>query len=619
MIKLNYEDEQILIQASGNNFMDKIESIKGLGARYDSKRKLWSIGVGKFDEITEELLQYKIDISEYDRLEIKKYFENIDEFKKISKRSEYKKFNQSLLNNTPAKDFQLIDFNIAHNRNRYLFAWETGLGKSWGLAGLYQHLKHEGEIHRAIILTSSIGIQNLNAELKKFIPNYNENRTLVIKSITELKDRLIFDNPDIDIIIMGYDNFRSVGDAYDKQLHNRKKKVNYRKSPLPLKEWFGNYKGIIFLDECHLLGSYNSLRSKFIDMNLHFFEYRYLFSATPSDKEEKMYMILKVLNKKLINGLDYINWAGTFCEIGNRWSRYGLNKETWNQQKWADLQEVLYKDYAVKREKKLLGLKPAYDVPIMNIDMSDEHREIYEAFTYEVINDIKNKNSQNHAGLVANLTNTFAYLQLAVDNPLCLLTTPSFDKFPSELQNKIRKFNYEKYFEKLRLLDAIIIDECYENNNKIIISYHHPKTLECLENHLKKDYHVISADVPKDKRLDLIEDFKKSSNKILIASINIANSSFTLTECKAAAIFERTWQYITMEQFRGRIYRLGQQDEVRYYNMCYNNSIDSIQLKNLETKGKVVEGLIKRNSLSPDEWKYVFSANTDVVEKLKLI
>ena len=609
MIQLSYDDEKLLnIKPSGNQFSEQIETLKLLGARFEPTKKIWQIGVGKFNEVFKELEPYHIDLNEYDKREIIKYFDNIDELKVINKRSEYRKFNQELLLCEPyqvekdIRSFQEIDIVRGLNQNRFLFAHATGLGKSYVLAALLSHLRLAGECYKAIILTSPIGVLNLPHELKKFIKDYDEEKTLVIKSISSLKDRLVFDK-DYDIIICGYDSFRSIGDAYDKAINKRTKKVKYRKSPLPLKEWFGKYKGLLFLDECHFLGSPSSLRSKFIDMNLQYFEYRYQFSATPSDKEEKMYLLLKVLNNALVNGLDYTNWLTEYCTLGNKWSRYGINKDTWNYQKWTELQDNLYKNYAVKREKSLLNLPTAYDVPTIYTNMSKPHREIYEAFTYEVINDVKKRNFSNNAGLVANLTNTFQYLQLSIDNPLCLLKTPNFDKFDPILQQNVKNFNFERDFEKLKLLDAIIEEECVEKDNKIIISYYHPITLECLKQHLKFDFHVISADVAKEDRFPLIADFKKSKNKILLASINIANSSFTLTECKAAVFFERTWAYITYEQFRGRIHRIGQDEETRYYNLCYHNSIDNLMLLNLEQKGKVLDGLIRKNTLTPEEWK----------------
>jgi SNF2 family DNA or RNA helicase len=513
--------------------------------------------------------------------------------------------------------FQQTDITRAINQNRFLVAASTGMGKSYYLAGILTHLRYYGEVNKAIILTSSIGVMNLPNELKKFIADYDEDRTLVIDSITSLKDRLVFDYDGIDIIVCGYDTFRSIGDAYDKVINKRTKKVKYKKSPLPLESWFGDKKGIIFFDECHLMGTPSSLRSKFIDMNLPFFEYRYLMSATPSDKEEKLYMILKILDNKLVNGLSYYDWLSTFCELGNKWSRYGVNKDTWNVQKWAELQNDLYKRYAVKRGKELLNLPPAYDVPTIKLDMSKNHREIYEAFTYEVVSEIKNRNNVNKAGLVENLMNTFQLLQLAVDNPLILQTTPSAKNFNSRLMSLVTNFNYQKEVTKLDALDAIIEDECIENDNKVIVFYYHPATL--LE--LKKKYptaFVISREIDKRDRFQVIEDFKKSKEKVIIMSIVLMNTSFTLTECKAAIYFERTWNGIDYEQSKGRIYRVGQEDEVRYYTLEYKNSIDCLQLQALDKKSKVLDNLIKKNVLSDSEWRLIFNYNqTDYLTLFK--
>lgn len=626
MITIQYEDEKLLLSPSGNDFHDEIESLKLIGCQYRPKDKKWIISAGMYQRIITELSHHYLDISEYDKHEIAKYFKSLNELKVVEKRSELRKFDPTLLKVPPiqptgdtsqVKSFQELDIIRGLNQNRFLFAHATGLGKSYVLAALLSHLRHYGECHKAIIMTSTIGILNLANELKKFIPDYDESKTLTIRSVTTLKNRLIFNkDQDYEIIICSYDAFRSIGDAYDKEVNKRTKKVQYRKSSLPLDEWFGDKKGLVFLDECHLLGSPKSLRSKFFLMNLHFFEYRYLMSATPADKEEKMYLLLRTLDRSLVNGLDYQDWLGEYCELGTKWSKYGINRETWDHEKWAILQDALYKKYAVKREKDLLGLLPAYDVPLIQVDMSPQQREIYEAFTYEVVSEAKRRNTINAAGLLANVTNTFMYLQLAVDNPLLLLQTKNFDMFDAKLQANLKKFNFNKHFEKLKALDLIIEEECKEKDNKIIVFYYHPLTLECLKNYYKKGFHVLSADIPKDERFEVIESFKKSKDKILFASILIANSSITLNEAKASVYFERTHEYITYEQSRGRNYRIGQTEEVRYYNLVYNNSIDYLMILNLEKKGKVVENLIKKNVLSQEEWKSVFNADADILGKL---
>jgi len=620
MIEINFDDGKLYCTCKGNKkdknkFFEEVESCKYLGMQYDAKKKAWISSVGKKDKIFSEFEQHGIDIDEWTKKEINNYFSNIKELQKIIKRSEYTKFDENILKYKPLHDFQFIDITKSLNQNRFGWFWATGLGKSYALAGNLQHYRNIGQVHRAIILTSTIGILNLSYELEKFLPNYDKSKTLVIDSITNLKNRLIFDE-DWDIIISGYDSFRSVCDSYDKIINNRKNKVKYRTSSVPLDKWFGNYKGIIYLDECHLIGNPNSLRSKAISMNLKHFYYRYLSSATPCDKEERFYTLLKILDADLVNGLNYFDWLSEYCTLGNRWSRFGINKDTWNHQKWAELQDKLYRTYAVKREKKLLNLPTAYDVPLIKLDMSQKHREIYEAFTYEVINEIKNRNSKNNLGVLENLKNTFSYLQLAIDNPLCLLNTPKFNEFDPKLQAKIKNFNFGKDFTKLEAMDNVIQEECIENNNKIIIAYYHPLTLQELQKYIKTGFDVLSAETPKEDRLKIIENFKKNSNKMLLASINIANSSFTLTEAKAILFLERVWAYITYEQFRGRIYRIGQEDEVRYYNFCYNNSIDYLQLEALKTKGQVVDNLVKKNVLSPEEWKLLFNCGEENIKRL---
>jgi SNF2 family DNA or RNA helicase len=97
------------------------------------------------------------------------------------------------------------------------------------------------------------------------------------------------------------------------------------------------------------------------------------------------------------------------------------------------------------------------------------------------------------------------------------------------------------------------------------------------------------------------------------------NTSFTLTECKAAVYYERTWSLLDLEQSKGRIYRIGQKDEVTYYYFLYKNSIDNLQLKALETKGRILENLVKKNNLDSNEWKLLFNADMNLEENLKLI
>lgn len=100
-MKIEFNDGQLIVYAAGNNFQDQIESCKYLGMRYEPTLKAWSISAGKFNEVVEEMKQYHIEFSEYDKVEMNKYFSSLEELKKITKRSEYRKYLPDLLTMEP--------------------------------------------------------------------------------------------------------------------------------------------------------------------------------------------------------------------------------------------------------------------------------------------------------------------------------------------------------------------------------------------------------------------------------------------------------------------------------------------------------------------------------------
>lgn len=619
MVKVEFEDGKLLVSCGGNNFSEQIDTCKEMKMVYSPSTHKWSTSPSRYKEVLSEFQQYGVQLSEYDKEQINNYIESLSDFKKIIRRGERRHYDDNILNFPPKHDFQRDDVNKAINQTSLLFKWATGTGKSWALSAVLAYLRSIGEVNRAVIITSSIGILNLNAELKKFIPNYDESRTLVIASVTDLKDRAVF-NDNYDIIICGYDTFRSLNDYYDKIKNKRTKKVKYRNSSLPLKEWYGDKNGIVFFDECHLSGTHGSMRSDAILMNLKFWKYRYLFSATPADKEEKFYTTLRIMDNALVKGLAYHDWLMQYCELGTRFSAYAPNKSTWNWGKWNALQNTLGETYIVSRDKSLLNLPDAIDVPLIMIDMSPEQRACYEAFSNITLDYIKKKSAESGNGIIHELTNSFQILQMAVDNPESIIGSPVMDtirrldvssQLIKSFEDALKKFSYKKHYRKLEALDEILDYEIKEMDNKVLVFYYHPKTLEYLKERYP-DAMVLSSDIEENERFKIVENFKKDKDcKTLIASIMIANTSFTLTECKAAIFYERYWSGIIYEQARGRIHRIGQDKEVRYYNMCYNDCIDNLQLEALRTKGACIENIGKMSSLSKDEWRLLFGGTAE--------
>lgn len=420
---------------------------------------------------------------------------------------------------------------------------------------------------------------------------------------TKLKDTL---KNDKDIV-----KLKTKISALKDKLHPSRK-VTYKKSYLPLQQWAGGHGVGLFLDESHSIAIPKSLRAKHIKNNLCNFDYRYEFTGTFADKYEKMYMQLLVLDRSLVNGKNYNSWLEEYCEVGNKFSRYAVNNDGWKMDKIADLNKLLLSKYASKRVmKECLDLPSNYDVPTIYIDMSPKQREIYEAFVKAELSFSREREKVHNETQKDIILNMFQIFQMSVDNPSIISKSRSFVKLPADLQEKIVNFDYENESTKISVLDDILSERVDEYGERGIVWYYHPDTKDQIVNHLKK-YNpiVVEAGMSNEELNSKIKDFKTDpSHKIIIGSIIIMNTSVTLTECAFNIYLERTYNYTMYSQSKGRIFRPGQDKITRNYTMSYKDSIDNLQLKNLETKGATINNLLNKDFISQGLWKKIFNYN----------
>lgn len=615
----------INLKVTGDNFQDTIETLKLNGVRFDKNTKLWYTNILNFDDIVTEL-NYEgevVEVSALTKKEIQDYKQELIELE-VSKERRISRWD--LMNFPPLKgkhpyeNYQSEDLSRALTRNRFLFNWDMGLGKSFSLAVLIENLRYYKLINKCLIFSTGVGVFNLKDELCKFGKNITAEEIFVVNSITSLKDRDLF-NPEkypYRILIMTYDTFKGVNNYYYDEAKGTKsnphpsQKVDYKSSYVPIKEWLEGFHGALFLDECHSLANPKSRRSEVIDMNLMYFKYRYEFTGTLADKYEKLYEPLKILDRSLVDGKSYNDWLKSYNEIGNKFSKYAVNPDKWNMEKIGELNCRLLKDYASKRKMTdCLDLPLDYDVPTINIEMSSLHRKIYEEFVKQELRLANERKLVGESTVKDSIMNMFGIFQLACENVECIKTTPSFEKFPDELKSMIEKYDWFKDNSKVPVIEAVLEERVDEEDQRGIVWYYHPKTKDNLCKLLKK-YNpiVIEAGQGPEIMASLINTFKNNpKHKIIIASINIMNTSVTLTECKWNLYVERTFNYTIYSQSRGRIYRPGQAEVCRTYMMCFNKSIDNLQLQNLQQKGAVLESLLNKQIVDQNVWKMIFNAN----------
>lgn len=623
MVSIKYnENKKLQLKISGENFRDLVDFCKDFGCIFDKINNVWLVNISSYKSLINQISKIdEYEIDKYSENKIAEYFNSLKELK-IKRRC----FNYSLLKYPPLKgkvpneNYQLEDLMRAINQNRFLFNWEMGLGKSYTLAALIEHKRYYHDINKCLIFSTPIGVKNLKDELIKFGNNMRDNDIITFSSASAIKweDRDVFNIQKYPqtIIIMTYDFLKSVSNYYYDRIYGTTKKPhpssgkNYRNCPLPIKEWLGSEPGGLFLDENHSLAVTTSRRTNIMNWIVPYFEQRFEFTGTLADKYQKLYEPCWILDPALVDGMNYNEWLSNYNELGNRFSKYAVNDDKWDLEKLENLNKKLLCNYGSKRlMAECLDLPMNYEVPTFMLEMSPVQREIYESFSNFTAQDMAKMAKEQGKSFTDKMINMFQYLMSAVDNPECLKNSKHFNDFPEKLQKAIIKYDYNKDSAKVEALDDIINERVDENDQKGIIWYFHPQTKDALEKRYKK-YNpcIISADVPMEDRVPKVKAFLADpKRKLLIASINVMNTSLTCVECKWEAYLETTFNYTIYAQSRGRIYRPGQKNVTRTYSMRYKNSLDNLQAENLKTKGEIIHSLMNQDYITSNIWKKLFS------------
>jgi SNF2 family DNA or RNA helicase len=496
-----------------------------------------------------------------------------------------------IIGKEPFEDYQKQDIRSGLQRNRYGYFLGMGTGKTYIAAALIAHYYLKwGKVGKILFITSNIGVRNVLMELQKFIPSLPSERI----TIADKDNRMPFTD-NIDIVVTSYNGFRLVADAYKKQA--KITATNPRKSFIPFKKWFGDKEGMLLLDESHQIANPQSKQGYYTALHADDFYYRYLFTGTPADKPEKLYNQFKILDPALVHRYSYTDWLGQYALIGNRFSPFAVTG--WRYDELEKLNKKFTNEYGIYRNSVDVVQLPEHYIKHIYVKMSPQHRSIYEEFIQTSLEDTMGRGRQS----ISDISNMFPYLMLAVENPFLL--EKHLDKFPEALQQKLAKFKVEQ-LEKVQVVRDILEEHEDEQG---IIWVSHPHTAKLLAELFEKQQPlVIIGETEKEDREKIIEQFKANKkHKILIASIQVLNTSVTLTNCTWQCYIERVWAYATYEQSQFRIYRIGQDKTVITYLPVYNSSLDVLLDKNLSSKGKLVKGLMSKDFLTQQEWTNIFN------------
>ena len=600
MIQFTLRNGQLVVSQHGNGytvFNNIIQVLKDLKFRFNPNTSEW---VGPW----------------YRRGELKDLLENYDTIEDKISDEDYEKAasgipqqfrepqrripDYSLLNygpitgKSPHEDFQRISISKGINISSHAFFFGQGTGKSYIAAAIIAHRLYKyHDCNKVLFVTTNIGVRNLYHELFKFIKGLDENKV----KIADKNYRNPFDDPNTDIVITSYNSFRLICNYYKKE-----KKITAtspRKPFLPLEKWF-NGKGMLILDESHCVANPNSQQGYLMALHSSLFTYKYLFSGTPADNIEKIYNQYKILDPWLVYNLSFTQWKDKLAYLGDRFSMYSIRE--WKKDEVEKQNQRFLASYGEYFNTEDLIELPDFNEKKIYIKMSPNHRKIYESF---IINDLKNGSQK-----VRDIVNRFPYMMLATDDPTLLKKHE--DKFEYDLNLMLEKFN-TRDLEKYNALEDIMED--LDSKEKAIVWVIHPSTAKRICERFSKYKPIcIIGDTPQDERFKMVEEFKNGDSRMLVAVIQTLATSVTILEAHVSVYFERGFNFTDIAQSLNRNYRLGQDKVITRYMLIYDNSLDCLVDKNLDSKGTLVKGLCSRDFLTQEEWQKIFnfSENTQI-------
>lgn len=151
---------------------------------------------------------------------------------------------------------------------------------------------------------------------------------------------------------------------------------------------------------------------------------------------------------------------------------------------------------------------------------------------------------------------------------------------------------YCKSHNKAVLLDRTI----NEINDRVIVFV---KFLESIP----KEAKAITGDVPLSERNHILEEFKQGKFKVLYITYGCGSFGLNLQFCSNIIFAEHTFDYATRLQAEARIYRLGQEHDVNYYDLDCNVGLEKLIKASLNKKTNLLNEVKKEiERKGVEEW-----------------
>lgn len=293
------------------------------------------------------------------------------------------------------------------------------------------------------------------------------------------------------------------------------------------------YKTFMVVDESLKIKNIEAKRTKRILSLGEKAEYKLILNGTPVSKNcLDLWTQMEFLSPKILK-MNYNQFKNTYCEYYVRGRLKGMVKRQYNIPHLISLIEP----YIFDSELELNANKHYYDY-LYNVDVEE----------YEMI---KNEVFSNSG---------FEF---------------DFFSITTILQQYYVKYKFDLLKEVIKGINGQVI---------VFVKY-----LDGIPEGEKR----IVGDMDKKDRKEVIEQFKRKEFNVLYITYGCGSYGLNLQFCKHIIFAEHCFDYAQRIQAEARVYRIGQKEDVHYYNLWCNVGLENLIRKSLSKKENLLDEIKK--------------------------
>ncbi len=211
-------------------------------------------------------------------------------------------------------------------------------------------------------------------------------------------------------------------------------------------------------------------------------------------------------------------------------------------------------------------------------DMTEEQRQIYEAFLVRSRDDLEKEVSLNG----------YARSQIFI---LALLTRLRQICCHPGLFIK----EYTGGSGKLLLLDELL-DDCFSAGHRVLVFSQFTSMLELIRENQQaagRSTFYIDGQVPAEERIAQVQRFNQGEGQLFLVSLRAGGTGLNLTGADTVIHFDPWWNPAVEDQATDRAYRIGQENVVQVFKLYTRQSIEE-KIHNLQMKKQsLIDSVIK--------------------------